>query len=171
MDGVMIRAFRSAEWRSYRDLRLRALEDSPNAFSTTYAEASAHSNEYWMSRLIQLSANTDLLLVAERNGQRCGMAWGTLPLSEKDTAHVYQMWVAPGHRGFGVGRMLLDGIIDWARKHRVVSIILGVTCGNEAAWRLYESSGFRAFGELEALRSNSEFKVQSMKLEIAPDAA
>jgi ribosomal protein S18 acetylase RimI-like enzyme len=171
MDGVTIRTFRPAEWRSYRDLRLRALEDSPNAFSTTYAEASARSDEYWMSRLIQLSADTDRLLVAERNGQRCGMAWGRLQPSEENTAQVFQMWVAPEHRGFGIGRMLLEAIIDWARQHGAVSIVLGVTCGNEPAWRLYESSGFKAYGELDALRSGSELKVQSMKLGISRDAA
>ena len=87
MPDIRVRVFRSSEWHSYRELRLRALADSPNAFATTYADAAAQSDEQWASRLAGLSAETDLPLVAEVDGEPAGMAWGTIHPPERDTAH------------------------------------------------------------------------------------
>jgi ribosomal protein S18 acetylase RimI-like enzyme len=168
MPDIRVRVFRSSEWRSYRDLRLRALQDSPTAFSTTFADASARSDEDWASRMAEGSAETDLPLVAEVDGELAGMAWGKIYPSERATAHLYQMWVAPEHRGLGVGRMLLEKAIEWARSHGVRWIILGVTCGDTPARRLYTSAGFQAIGDPEPLRPGSELGVQWMRLEISP---
>ena len=170
MPNVRVRVFRSSEWRSYRDLRLCALADAPNAFATTYADAQARSDEHWAARLAEGSAETDLPLVAEVDGEPAGMAWGKIAGSEPDIAHLYQMWVAPEQRGLGVGRMLLETAIEWARSRGARSIMLGVTCGDTPARRLYASAGFQAIGDPEPLRPGSELNVQTMKLEISPVA-
>ena len=65
--------------------------------------------------------------------------------------------------------MLLETAIEWARSSGARSIILGVTCGDTPARRLYASAGFRAIGDPEPLRPGSEITVQAMKLEISPD--
>ena len=44
MSEINIRELAASEWREYRDLRLRALKDSPDAFSATYADAQARSD-------------------------------------------------------------------------------------------------------------------------------
>jgi ribosomal protein S18 acetylase RimI-like enzyme len=170
MRGVSIRVLQPAEWRAYKDLRLRALADSPDAFSTLYADANAQPDEHWASRLLALSPVMDRLLVVERDAALNGMVWGRILSSDETTAHVYQMWVAPELRGLGLGRMLLQRIIEWVTRHGVRSILLGVTYGNGPAYRLYESVGFRAFGELEPLRPNSELQAQTMRLDISSAA-
>ena len=169
MGDVRVRIFRSSEWPSYRDLRLRALADSPDAFSATLADVSARSDEDWVSRLAELSAETELPLVVERDGELAGMAWATINPSERDTVHMYQMWVAPEHRGLGLGRTLLEKTIEWARSRDARSVILGVTCGDTPARRLYDSAGFQPIGDPEPLRPGSELNVQWMRLEISPD--
>lgn len=33
---ISVRPIEAGEWRSYRDLRLQSLQDSPDAFASTY---------------------------------------------------------------------------------------------------------------------------------------
>lgn len=53
------------------------------------------------------------------------------------------MYVAPGHRGMGVSRMLLENAIGFA-KHmpEVTQVHLAVAATNDVAIRLYRSFGF-----------------------------
>jgi hypothetical protein len=92
---VVIRSFQSSEWQSYRDVRLHALADSPNAFAATLAQARSLSDEEWQRRCVNLSAERDLPMVAEVDGKLAGMAWAHIDASAPNTAHLYQMWVAP----------------------------------------------------------------------------
>jgi putative acetyltransferase len=55
------------------------------------------------------------------------------------------MWILPGHRGKGGGRMLLDAAIE-ARPPEVHKIELEVWPDNEAAIGLYERAGFEREG-------------------------
>ena len=41
MTGLVVERVHAASWRTYRDVRLAALIDSPRAFWATYAEAAA----------------------------------------------------------------------------------------------------------------------------------
>jgi RimJ/RimL family protein N-acetyltransferase len=55
------------------------------------------------------------------------------------------MWILPGHRGKGGGRMLLEAAIE-SRSPEVHKIELEVWPHNEAAIALYERSGFQREG-------------------------
>jgi len=165
-EGVAIRELRATEWQAYRTLRLHALVDAPDAFSTLYAQAAAQPDEYWEERLAALSADADLLLVAEGDAQLAALVWGRLD-TDGAAAFVYQMWVAPELRGHGVGRALLKKVIDWAKGWGAATITLGVTQGNGPAYRLYESVGFQPVGESEPLRPNSTLRAQTMRLDIS----
>ena len=55
------------------------------------------------------------------------------------------MWILPGHRGRGGGRMLLDAAIE-ARSPDAHKIELEVWPHNEAAIALYERAGFQREG-------------------------
>jgi [ribosomal protein S18]-alanine N-acetyltransferase len=59
--------------------------------------------------------------------------------------HAIGMWVLPGHRGKGGGRMLMEAAID-ARPPDVHKIELEVWPHNEAAIALYERVGFEREG-------------------------
>jgi RimJ/RimL family protein N-acetyltransferase len=62
-----------------------------------------------------------------------------------DGVHAIGMWILPGHRGRGGGRMLLEAAID-ARPPDVHKIELEVWPHNEAAIGLYERLGFEREG-------------------------
>ena len=160
-----IRTFASHQWRTYRDLRLRALADSPDAFGRTPAQEEDRPDTEWSSRLTSgVDSRLDLPLLAVVDNEPTGLAWGRIESFRLDVANLYQMWVAPNYRGHGVGQMLLKAIIDWARAANVSYLALGVTCGNNPAMRLYLRAGFKPIGEPEPLRPGSELLAQAMRL-------
>jgi putative acetyltransferase len=60
------------------------------------------------------------------------------------------LMVAASHRGKGIGRMLLEAAVDWARKFEIRKLELHVFPWNEPALRLYESFGFEREGYRKA---------------------
>ncbi len=162
--AATIRRFAPDEWRTYRDLRLRALADAPEAFGATLADEHRRSEEEWRTRLAS-SPSVDLPLLAEVGGLPVGLAWGRIE-TPPDTAHVYQMWVEPAYRRMGIGQSLLKAIIDWATDAQVRWLDLGVTTGNTAAMRLYLRAGFEPVGEPGKLWPGSPVVAQPMRLEL-----
>lgn len=78
----------------------------------------------------------------------------------------FQMWVDPDHRGEGVGRALVQHIIQWAVNRHVGSLQLSVTQTNLQAIALYQSLGFAPEGALEPLRTGSFLQCQLMTLRL-----
>lgn len=164
-DTLVVRRFSAAEWPVYRDLRLRALGDSPDAFGSTLSEETGRTDAQWAGCLAAASdSQTNLQVVAEVDGEPVGLAWGRVDPPNPEVAVLYQMWVAPSHRGVGAGKMLLEAVIAWARARNASFLDLGVTCGNSPARRLYERAGFKPVGEPQPLRPGSELVAQSMRL-------
>lgn len=163
--SITIRRLARDEWRTYRDLRLRALAESPDAFSRTLADEQSRADAEWSGRLASAS-DFDLPLVAELDGAPIGLVWGRIDASSPDVAHLYQMWVSPSHRRLGAGRLLVDAVIRWARAASVRWLGLGVTCGDTPAMRLYSRAGFTPAGEPEPLRTGSTGLAQTMRLDL-----
>lgn len=160
-----IHVFASHEWPIYRDLRLRALAESPDAFGSTLAAERQRSDAEWMSRLAAaMDVRFHLPLVARLGSEPIGLAWGRIQDTDPDLAHVYQLWVVPEFRRLGTGRLLLDAVIDWARRAGVRRLELDVTCGDGPAARLYAQAGFKVAGDPEPLRSGSALMKQPMRL-------
>jgi ribosomal protein S18 acetylase RimI-like enzyme len=61
-------------------------------------------------------------------------------------AELKRMYLLPEARGRGLGRRLLDVALGWARDAGLASIRLDTTADMTAARALYESAGFRAYG-------------------------
>jgi len=167
-----VRTFQPHEWRAYRDLRLRALGDSPDAFGSTLAAEGAFPDEKWSARLAGgATSNLDIPLVAEVDGRMIGLAWGKIEPPDQTLAHLYQMWVDPEFRGLGAGRMLLRAAIDWAQRSNAQALVLGVTCGDTAAGRLYSREGFKPDGPPQPLRPGSPVMAQPMRLVLSEPRA
>jgi ribosomal protein S18 acetylase RimI-like enzyme len=67
------------------------------------------------------------------------------------------MYVRPSARKAGVGRRLVETIVEFAR-HRVELVQLSVVSENEQARRLYERLGFVEYGlEKNALKQDSRY--------------
>jgi GNAT superfamily N-acetyltransferase len=163
----IIRILSSHEWRTYKELRLRALGESPGAFGRTLAEEQDRADDWWAGRLASgAGSGWDLPLVAEVDGEPIGLTWGRIDPSKPDTATLYSMWVAPGHRRLGAGKMLLEAVIDWARAKNARYLDLGVTYADSPAMRLYTRAGFEPLGEPVPFRPGSGLLGLSMRLKL-----
>jgi len=72
------------------------------------------------------------------------------------------MWVAPSHRGLGVGKTLVARVLSTAESRGESEVSLFVSPLNKAASALYESMGFRFTQYFEALESFPQITVQRM---------
>jgi GNAT superfamily N-acetyltransferase len=165
--STVIQRLAPHEWPTYRALRLRSLAESPDAFGSTLAAERARPDAAWAHRLDAAArAPWDLPLVARVGEAAIGLAWARVDRAEPDVAHLHQVWVAPEHRGRGVGQRLVHAAIEWARAAGARHLALGVACGDGPAARLYTRAGFQACGELTPLRPGSPLMVQPMRLSL-----
>ena len=160
---ITVRPFAQSEWREYRDTRLQALRDSPDAFGSVYETTSLLPDNEWIDRLARISPQKDLPLAGLVESEFSAMAWARFDESEEKVAHLYQMWVSPRFRGNGLARKLLYTAMQWATSLGASAMILGVTCGDTPARKLYNSAGFEPIGIPEPLRPGSKLEVQTMK--------
>ena len=96
-----------------------------------------------------IDALTSNGLVAERDGRPIGLVcWRIDPGEAGPTAEITCLLVAPGERGAGVARALLDGAAPALLERRVRRVWVVTTNDNLAALALYQKAGYR----LTALR-------------------
>lgn len=129
-----------------RSIRLRALQDAPDAFGTTYEEASAYAEETWTRHAIELPT-----FVAVDNGRDVAMVRCARDRERPDTAFLISMWVAPEVRRRRIGRTLIDLVVAWARANDVSRLLLDVADLNVPAVALYASKGFEPTGNVGSL--------------------
>lgn len=135
----------AAEW--WR-LRLEALEREPQAFSSSAEEHSKTTVEAAASR-IGSSPPGSFILGASREGRLAGIAGfhREQELKSRHKGRIWGVYVAEAYRGCGIGRALMESIIQNANEYPgLQQVLVTVTTEQIAARRLYESLGFRPFG-------------------------
>jgi len=135
-------------------IRLRALPDSPAAFSYTYAEESKLTDADWLERAGQWSGTNSVTYLAMDNGRAMGIASGVRDHNDPRRADLMSMWVAPDHRRLGIGRMLVDALAAWVRAQNVLNLYLLVISNNDQAIQFYQSLGFALTGRSEDYRND-----------------
>ncbi|GHH62745.1 GNAT family N-acetyltransferase [Lentzea cavernae] len=63
-------------------------------------------------------------------------------------AEVQQIMAHPSARGLGLGRLVMEGLVENARAQGLEILMLGVRGNNHGAIELYESLGFRECGRM-----------------------
>lgn len=131
----------------FRSVRLRALQDSPSAFGSTYAREVAFDDAEWARRVERWSGEQGIGFLAMDGDQACGIA-GAL-LEDSGQAQLVSMWTAPEHRQCGVGRLLVEAIAGWAAGRDVHRLRLMVVSRNQSAVDFYQRLGFIRTGRSE----------------------
>jgi ribosomal protein S18 acetylase RimI-like enzyme len=160
--SVRIRLARPDDWERVRDIRLRSLEDAPDAFGSTLEEEQAYGRPRWLSWIDGWEGATNVMYVAEADGAFVGVAVGSREEGATD-AHLYAMWVEPRWRTRGVGSRLVREVLARARSWGSRWVILGVTENNDAAARFYEHLGFADTGGRHMLREGSPLEVRILR--------
>ncbi len=148
MPTLTIQRMRPDDAARTRAIRLRALEEAPDAFGTTLAEDLARPPDAWRTRLESADAAT---YVAVLDGLDIGMATGASYEWVEGSAGLFGMWVAPEARQIGAGGQLVDAVVAWARAAGFPRILLDVGDENPPAIALYASRGFEPTGVTSSL--------------------
>lgn len=107
----------------------------------------------WTARVHDLRARGFPVLVADSDGVVVGVAsYGDF----RDTSHwegyryavEHSVHVLAGRRGEGIGRTLLDALVDRARASGVHTMVGAIDADNEASVRFHERLGFREVGRM-----------------------
>lgn len=132
-------------WAEYRDLRIQALYDVPQAFLDEPEHAKKLDAKEWQRKMKNM-------IFAEFDGKLVGMV-GAYQDEKKKLHHVINVvsfYVMPSYRSRGVGRALLQAVIDkYQANPDIKKLQLGVTTTQVPAQHLYKSLGFKQVGELK----------------------
>ncbi|HKC78383.1 MAG TPA: GNAT family N-acetyltransferase, partial [Gaiellaceae bacterium] len=99
------------------------------------------------------AAHPDVRLVAERDGEVVGWA----ALTPYSSRHCYRgvgdvsVYVAEAARGSGVGRLLLEALVERSEQAGYWTLNAGLFPENEVSLHLHEACGFRLVGVRERL--------------------
>jgi ribosomal protein S18 acetylase RimI-like enzyme len=137
------------DWETFRDIRLRSLADSPDAFSSTLEREQTFTEDDWRRRL-----SGPVYAVTDPGPVAVGGIF-----DDDGALHVWGMWTDPAHRGRGHARRILDALIPAGTAAR-----LDVNITNGDARTVYERYGFVATGDVEPLRPGSDQRVERMVL-------
>jgi ribosomal protein S18 acetylase RimI-like enzyme len=134
---------------NYKAVRLRALQDTPSAFGSTYARESQFTESEWQQRTANLCTPHSIGYLAHHQEEYCGIAAAFFKEQNPQHAELVSMWVAPEHRHTGTGRLLVEAIESWARKTGAYTLQLMVTSNNLSAIAFYQRLGFTPTGRTE----------------------
>jgi len=150
----MIRLLTPSDAAPYRTIRLEALATHPEAFTSTFEREQEKPLAWFEERL----ATSDVFGAFIANE-----LVGTAGFRREDgakTAHkavLWGMYVRPGARRSGTGRLLVDAVAAHAAQ-RVEQLHLVVVSENLAALRLYAAAGFVEYGRgVKALKHDGRY--------------
>lgn len=131
----------------FKEVRLRALQDSPDAYCSTYQSALQRDQCSWQEQLWATTAG------GERNTQFAfedDQCIGIAALYREPSApsgDIIMMWVDPGNRGSSAASMLVQNLLCWAKDSGFTDVYLDVTDSNARAIKFYQNQGFHDTGE------------------------
>lgn len=156
---IEIRRLLASDVQDFLTIRLAALADTPDAFgSTAFEERSkpvaAQAERVASSHMFGAYSGTEIVAMA-----------AITPYSTTKERHKGYLWgvfIAPAHRGKGLGDALLSTVLASARAD-VEQVMLSVLEDNHAAIALYERHGFRRYGvEPRALKSGERYQSEAL---------
>jgi ribosomal protein S18 acetylase RimI-like enzyme len=146
------------DWEVLRDVRLRSLAESPDAFGSTLDRETVFDEKEWRRRLVGPVA----VVLVEGRPVAVG---GTF--AHDGVLQVWGMWTDPDHRRRGYARKVLDLLLgDLAPQERAEQRVqLHVNLTAHAARTTYERYGFVGTGHFEELRPGSDEQMELMVLD------
>jgi RimJ/RimL family protein N-acetyltransferase len=157
---LTIRYLRAEDLDAYKALRVHVMSHHEEAFTSDAAAEALRSAQSYTARL----GNDDsrgFTLGAFRGDRLVGAATceHDARIKVQHIGHIIGMMVHTDEQGRGVGRALLDALVERASADAELhQLTLTVTAGNAVAERLYERSGFVRYGTLpRAIRVGGTF--------------
>lgn len=148
MTSISVRALGDEDWQIYRDVRLAALEDSPDAFAASAKQEKQFDEDFWRQRM-----SRSRRLVAEQDGEPVGVVSVGDIVDEEDlnedgdsqevVAELFGLWVSPALRGQGLAWKLVEAGVERAKQESRSHIVYWVGVDNGRGVAFASSFGFR----------------------------
>ncbi|MBN3893563.1 MAG: GNAT family N-acetyltransferase [Nostoc sp. JL31] len=166
---MIVKKLTKYDAEDYRQIRLEALDKNPDSFGTTYQEEAIKTIEQFRARIPVDNNNFILGCFEDKNliGIVAFQQESRIKLRHK--AYISSMYVQQEYRGKGVGKLLLNELIERAKTIKYVEILLlDIVKSNFLAKPLYLSLGFQIYGtEKRAYKYNNQcFDLEFMCLHI-----
>lgn len=163
MSQITVRALAEDQWSEYRSIRLAALRESPEAFSSSFPAESDHDEPQW--RACMLRAHR---LIAERDGSPIGVVSVGASHDQERSADLFGLWVAPDVRNTGIAWRLVESAVQTAQQVGWTHIDYWVGTQNGRAIGFATNFGFRVTSRRRtARRPSEEFGDQEIALVLA----
>ncbi|MEH2491085.1 GNAT family N-acetyltransferase [Bradyrhizobium sp. AZCC 2230] len=140
--SAAIRRLEPSDAASFKAIRLEALRANPELLRSNF-ELENKLDVAWFAGRLQNA----VVMGAYRDGELVGTAGFSIQ-EGRPNAHKGRLWgmfVRPSSRERGIGRLLLNAVLEAAREN-VELIQLSVVRENRPARQLYESVGFLEYG-------------------------
>lgn len=153
-----IRKLDGNDAQAYYDLRIEALKDSPDAFSTRLEEAIQRPVEKTAQNLALGNAVTYGAFAAGKLLGNVTLVRDTTP-KLNHRASVVAVYVTPDERGKGLANRLMQEIFQLAEKLQGLERLdLVVASENKPAIALYEQLGFEKYGtDRQAMKTSEKY--------------
>jgi GNAT superfamily N-acetyltransferase len=112
---IVIERITAAKVLLFKEVRLRALQDAPHAFGSTYAKETEFAEAEWMRRAERWNGESGIGFLAMEESTPRGISGALLDEKDATRARLVSMWTAPTHRQRGIGRLLVNEVHAWAR--------------------------------------------------------
>ena len=157
MRDIKIIELSPEQWQRYREIRLEALREEPQAFGSAYTDMEQKSPEYWQGRLAEAAQGEKSWLLFAQEGERLIGMIGAFYDETQETARIIAVYVSKAERGVGVGKALMEGILfKISKKIGIRKIALGVNQEQTAAVKLYQRFGFVVTDEKEEMQGDGK---------------
>lgn len=173
MAGIELRRLTPVDAALFREIRLEGLERDPGAFSSTFEDESTQPLSFFEQRL-----GSSAVFGAFRGMELLGVAGFRVQPGPKHghKGLLWGMYVRPAARQTGIGRKLVEAVIEHARGE-VELLQLSVISDNQPARRLYAKLGFEEYGiERRAAKYRGEYHddvlmAKTLTTDSGPDTA
>ncbi len=147
MADINARTLGEDEWELYRDVRLTALKDAPEAFVARYEDEASCDEKFWRERMVRSRR-----IVAERKGDTVGLVCLGLHNEDADVGEVFGLWTAPSARGDHIARQLVTTAAAQAADDGRKRLYFWAGTDNAPAIGFASSFGFRPTSERRPMR-------------------
>jgi RimJ/RimL family protein N-acetyltransferase len=143
IEGVEVRPFLPGEWQLYRTVRLKALENDPLVFGSSFEKERDYADEKWQGDL----SNPDLAVFGVfLNGAVIGMTGVAVDRNDpsKESAKLWGSWLEKDWRLKGLSRRMYVQRLAWAKAHPTVKrVTVSHRKSNAVSKRANQRHGFR----------------------------
>lgn len=160
---VEVRPLGRGEEALQEALRLAAMEDAPDAFGEPLDKVSNHPDNYWQRLRDSVTGRAgQMSMLACADSRPVGFIYG---VRSKDYGELRLggVWVESRYRHRGVGRQLVQALIEWAESKGFPSIGLWAPEHRPEVVALYRSLGFETTGKSRPLPGDESRQLLEMR--------